>query len=99
MRSFEAPDLSPDEFVEKIREKLADRDLAGYVSLELEGDYLLLRVRWMGTTSLDYRLTPSGRGFRAELIRERVAPLHGVFRDRFEGYFAAALAATGARVT
>jgi len=91
--------MSPVEFVAAIRAKLAARDFDRYVSVSLDGDRLGVELRWMGTTRFDYRTSPLGDGFRAELVDQRVAALHAPFAARFEGYFEEALTKVGARVT
>jgi len=97
MRSFEVPAMPPTAFVETMRSKLAAKEFDRYVTLDLRGDSLIVELRWMGTTRLDYRVQPQGDGFRAELVGQRVAPLHTAFTDRFEHYFEDALAKAGAR--
>jgi len=98
MRSFEVPCMSPVAFVEAMRSKLAAKEFDRYVTLDLRGDSLAVELRWMGTTRFDYRLSETGEGFRAELVGQKVAPLHAAFTDRFESYFDRALAKVGARV-
>lgn len=90
--------MSPVEFVAAIRAKLAARNFDRYVSVSLDGDRLGVKLRWMGTTRFDYRTSPLGDGFRAELIDQRVSPFHAPFSGRFEGYFEEALANVGAKV-
>ena len=58
----------------------------------------MVELRWMGTTRFDYRVTPVGEGFRAELIEQKVAPLHRAFGERFASYFEEALTNVGARL-
>ena len=91
--------MSPDRFVEKIRSKLADRRFDRYVSISHAEDRLLVELRWMGTTRFVYRVVPQDDGFRAELIDQRVAPMHAAFGDRFESYIDEALAKVGGTVT
>ncbi len=98
MRSFEVSGMSTSEFVAKIVSEIAARDFDRYVTVSIRGDELAVVLRFMGTTQFDFRVEPDGRGFRAELIRQRVSPFHAVFSDRFEGYFEEALAKVGARV-
>jgi hypothetical protein len=98
MRSFEIDDLNPAQFVEKIRAKLAARDYDRYASLGLDGDRLLVKLRWMGTTRFEYRVTRVGEGFRAELVDQTVATLHRAFGERFESYFEEALTKVGAKL-
>jgi hypothetical protein len=99
MRSFEVPGLEPAEFVAAIRSKLAARDVDRYVSISLDGDRLAVELRWMGTTRFDYRTSPLGDGFRAELVNRKVSPFHSPFASRFEAYFEEALAKVDAKVT
>ena len=98
MRSFEVPTMRPNDFVEAMRSKLAAKEFDRYVTLDLGGDGLTVELRWMGTTRFDYRVSAVDEGFRAELVGQRVAPLHRAFADRFESYFEEALAKVGARV-
>ncbi len=90
--------MQPIEFVEAIREKLADRDYDRYVSIDLVNDRLSVQLKWMGTTRFNYRIDPEGEGFRAELVSQKVSPFHAPFADRFEGTFEEALTKVGARV-
>jgi hypothetical protein len=99
MRSFEVNHMDPVEFVDKIEEELTAREFDRYVTVSFQGERLVVELRWMGTTRFEYRVIPTGEGFRAELDRQRVAPLHAAFRDRFEGYFEEALTKVGATVT
>jgi len=96
MRSFEVSGMSPSEFVSEIVSEISAREFDRFLSIRLAGADLSVELRWMGTTRFDYRILPVGDGFRAELIGQRVAPLHTAFSDRFEGYFERALAKVGA---
>ena len=96
MRSFKVPRIGPDEFVDVMRRKLAAKEFDRYVILDLNGDSLVVELRWMGTTRFDYRIEPTDDGFCAELVGQRVATLHAAFSDRFEGYFEDALSKVGA---
>jgi len=99
MRSFEVSGMSPSEFVAKIVGEINAREFERYLSVNLRGEDLAVVLSYMGTTQFDYRISPLGDGFRAELTGQSVAPLHAVFSDRFEGYFEKALAKVGARVS
>jgi hypothetical protein len=97
MRSFELVSTSPDDFVDRVRSGLAARGYDRNLSIRLDADRLVIQFRWMGTTSFEYRVTERGDGFRADLVDQRVAPLHAPFTDRFEGYFDQALEELGAK--
>ncbi|MEX1310529.1 MAG: hypothetical protein AB1Z65_08940 [Candidatus Sulfomarinibacteraceae bacterium] len=97
MKSFEVPGTSPSAFVEEMRSALAARQYDRYVSLDLDGDSLVVEFRWMGASRFDFRVVPAGEGFRAEFVGQRIAPLHNAFSDRFEVTFEKALARVGAR--
>ncbi|HSN57786.1 MAG TPA: hypothetical protein VLT32_24170 [Candidatus Sulfomarinibacteraceae bacterium] len=98
MRSFEMSSTTPSEFVRKVRAGLAERGYDRRLSVSLDGDRLTVTFSWMGTTSFGYRITESGDGFRADLTRRRISPLHAAFTDRFERYFERALSEVGAKV-
>jgi hypothetical protein len=97
MHSFEVPDTTPHDFVEAMRSALAEKEYDRFVVLDLEGDRLVVELRWMGTTRFQYRVRPERQGFRAKLVSEKVSPFHAVFADRFDEYFEKALAKVGAR--
>jgi hypothetical protein len=97
MRSFEVPDTTPIAFVEEMRSALAAKQYDRYVILDLDGDNLVVELRWMGTSRFDFRLAPVCDGFRAVFVGQRIAPLHGAFSDRFEVYFEKALAGVGGK--
>jgi len=97
MRSFEVPGTTPTAFVEEMRSGLAAKQYDRYVNLDLDGDSLVVELRWMGTSRFDFSVVEAGDGFRAEFVGQRVAPLHGAFSDRFEVYFEKALARVGAK--
>ena len=97
MKSFDVSHMTPTEFVASIRDELAERDYARYLALELDGARLNIELRWMGTTRFEYRVEPVGEGFRAELRTQKISPFHVVFADRFDEYFAKALAKVGAK--
>ena len=92
MRSFEVPGTTPSAFVEEMRSALAAKQYDRYVGLDLDGDSLVVELRWMGTTKFTFRIRPTGDGFRADFVDQMVAPLHNAFSDRFEPYFENALA-------
>lgn len=98
MRSFEIRDMRPAEFVSKIDHTLVARQYDRYVSIHLKGENLTVEIRWMGTTRFEYGISQMGEGFRAELLDQRIAPLHAPFINRFEGTFEEALAKVGATV-
>jgi hypothetical protein len=97
MRSFEVPGTTPTAFVEEMRSSLAAKQYDRYVDLDLDGDSLVVELRWMGTSKFTFRIRPTGDGFRADFVDQRVAPLHNAFSDRFEAYFEKALARVGAK--
>lgn len=96
MQAFDVPNLTPDEFMAAIHRELAARDYDRYLDLELDGDRLVVELRWMGTTRFNYRLNPTGEGFRAELVSRKVSPFHAAFASRFDEYFERALSKVGA---
>lgn len=98
MRSFEVPGMRPAAFVGAMRSKLVNRQLDRYVVISLDGDSLVVEMRWMGTTRFDFTVSPMDDGFRAELVGQRVAPIHAAFSDRFDHYFIDALGKVGAKV-
>jgi len=98
MRSFEVPDVGPDEFIERVRQALSGRELERMVSLEHRGDELVVRFSRLGTSELRYALEETGDGFRAELVHEQVAFLHIAFQRTFEEHFESVIARVGGRV-
>jgi len=96
MHPFHVADMSPEAFVEKVRQDLSERGLEEYVSVRREDDRLVIRVSWMGRSVLRYRLQSDGGGFRAEPDGHRVAPLHRAFVEQFEDRFEHVLAKVGA---
>jgi hypothetical protein len=97
MRAFAVSAGTPNEFVERVRRELAARNLGRYVELSIEGTDLAVRFRWMGTSVLRYRLQTADGGFRADLVSERMSPLHGGFRHAFEERFDQVLGKVGAK--
>lgn len=97
MQSFEVPGMDPEAFVAKVREELSGRELGEIVSLELEGEELVVRFSRMGTSELRYALKMVDGGFNAHLAHERIALLHGAFRQTFEDKFEQIIAHVGAR--
>jgi hypothetical protein len=95
VRTFEIPDGSPAEFVERARHALREIDFDDIVSLWLEDEVLVVRFARLGTSELRYRLTARDRGFRGELTASRVAPFHAVFRSGFEERFAQVITLAG----
>ena len=87
--------MNPAEFVAEVRDKLHEHEFDTYVTISETGDRLVIQFRWMGTTSFEYRITRLDSGFRADLVDQRVAPLHVAFSDRFERYFEEALTKLG----
>ncbi len=96
MQSFEFQSTTPIDFVDRVRAGLAARGYDRNLAITLESDRLIVRFCWLGASSFEYRVTESGDGFRADLVGQRVAPLHAPFADRFEGYFNQALEELGA---
>ena len=98
MRSFEVPGASPADFVDRVARALVEAELADHVKLQLIGDEIVARLRWLGTTELRYRVDRHEDGFRAELAQQKIAPLHGAFRRAFDERFERILAELGARL-
>lgn len=98
MRSFEIDDSTPEDFVAVVNRSLETSGLSDHVTARVDGDDIVARIRWLGTTELRYRTQPVEGGFRAELQRRRVAPLHGAFQSRFEERFEEILSRVGARL-
>lgn len=88
--------MQPAEFITTVRDGLAARGYDRHLTVALDDDRLTIEFRWLGTTRFEYRLDERPRGFRAELVGQRIAPLHTGFSDRFDRYFAQALAELGA---
>jgi len=99
MRSFEVEDVDARGFVARVEAEVRDRSLDDVVSVRLDGDRLIVRFRYLGTSELTYRLMPRERGFAAELEDQRVASLHVPFRAPFEDRFDTVLDTVGARRT
>lgn len=97
MNAFEVNGLAPEEFVVRVERALIEEGLDEHVSLRLEGDELVARLRWMGVTELRYRLIPIGDGFRADLAGQNVSLFHAAFRGPFEEHFDHILQRVGAR--
>lgn len=98
MHSFEVDDSTPSRFVAVVNRALEDNGLSGHVSAAVDGDDIVTRISWLGTTELRYRTRSTERGFLAQLQRQRVAPLHGAFQARFEARFEEILSQVGARL-
>ena len=98
MHSFEVTDQHPEDFVATVNESLAEHGLSGHVTVRCDGEDIVARIQWMGTTELRYRTHAAGGGFRADLQRQRVAPLHGAFQGAFEEKFEGVLAKVGAKL-
>jgi hypothetical protein len=84
VRWFEIPAGSPWDFVEKATAVIEGRGLAEVASLTLEGETLTVRLQWLGVSTLSYALSDRSQGFRADLVHERVSPLHRSFQHGFE---------------
>ena len=97
MRAFAVSAGTPNEFVERVSRELDERGLGRYVDLHVDGSDLEVRFRWMGTSVLRYRLQTVDGGFRADLVGERMSPLHGGFRHAFEERFDQVLGKVGAK--
>lgn len=97
MQSFEVDDGTPGEFVARVSRELAERGFGRHVDLQVHGSELEVRFQWMGTSVLRYRLQHADGGFRAELVGERMSPLHVGFRHAFEERFEQVLGKVGAR--
>jgi hypothetical protein len=96
VKSFEVPNGTPIEFVERVRRELSD-SLKNHVELTGDDTRIAVRFRWMGTTELVYRIEPAGEGFRAILDSERVSPMHLAFRSSFDERLDSVLEKLGAR--
>ncbi len=88
---------SPADFVDQVGRVLAERELDSYVGLRLDGDELVVRFRWMGSSELRYVLSEIESGFRADLDDVRMSPFHAPFRQRFNERLDQVLAEVGAR--
>lgn len=99
MRSFEVDDVDPRGFVARVEAEVEARSLDDVVSVRLDGDRLIVRFRYLGTSELTYRLVTRLKGFVAELENQRVASLHAPFRAPFEDRFDSVLDTVGARRT
>ena len=97
MRAFEVDAGSPADFVDQVGRVLAERELDSYVGLRLDGDELVVRFRWMGSSELRYVLSEIESGFRADLDDVRMSPFHAPFRQRFNERLDQVLAEVGAR--
>ena len=98
MHSFEVDGSTPERFVAVVDRSLEKNGLSDYVSVAVDGEDMVVRIRWLGTSELRYRTRSTEGGFRAELQRQRVAPLHGAFQARFEERFEEVLSSVGARL-
>ena len=98
MHSFEVTEKTPEDFVAGVNRSLAEHGLADNVSVDCDGKDIVARIRWMGTTELRFRTRATDGGFRADLQRQRVAPLHGAFQQSFEARFENVLAKVGAKL-
>ena len=91
---FEVP-VEPEAFVARVRAELRSRGADHLIGVELEGEALVVRVSKLGRSELRYRLIRGDGGFRAELTRQKLAPLHAPFRHAFEERLAQAVTQLG----
>jgi len=98
VHSFEVTDSTPAEFLTLVIRSLDEHDLSDHVSVRVDDGEIVARISWLGTTELRYRIEQGETGFRADLQRQRVAPLHGAFQRKFEERFEDILTNVGARL-
>jgi hypothetical protein len=97
IHAFEVVGMTPERFLEAVRGALARADLPARVDARLEGEQMVVRLSRLGTTVLRYDLVRSDGGFRADMVSERVAPLHAPFRAGYRDAMAHLLREVGAR--
>lgn len=90
--------MQPTELVAEVSSGLAERGYDRHLAVSLERDRLTIEFRWMGTTRFEYRIDERDAGFHAELVGQRISPLHAAFTDRFEHYLEQAIHELGGKV-
>ena len=99
MRGFRVPHVTADAFLERVRSAMAAHQLDGMVEVAQRGDELVVTITRLGRSELRYRLSRDGDGFRAVMVRHRVAPLHVLYQQAFEDTLGELLRDVGATVT
>jgi hypothetical protein len=96
VNAFEVDDGTPGDFVGRVRRALDELELSDHVEVSTKSGELVVRLRWMGSSVVRYRLTATEGGFRADPAGEQISPFHAPFRHRFAERLDQVLGAVGA---
>lgn len=97
MKSFEHASVSADEFVQKVKAVIANRELGKMTTIAKAGDEIVVTISKMGTTEIRYAVAAVGSGFKAHLSNEKIAFAHRPFRADIEGKLQSVMEKLGAK--
>src|SRR5690242_14583522 len=98
MKTFSLENESPLVFASRVSEALRGRSLGSIVSVEGRSDAFFVRFDRLGKSEVEYRVTPVGGGFRAEVARESIAFAHRAFRSDIESRLDKLVVKLGAKI-
>lgn len=99
IKGFEVNGLALEEFVSKITDELAGRELGKIVSLKKDGADLLVVFSKLGTSEIRFQVETASQGFKVALKSEKIAFAHKPFRAEMEAKLASVLTKNGAQVS
>ena len=85
MKAFTVDSESASAFAARVNSALSGRTLGSFVSVEGRPNAFFVRFDRLGKSEVEYRVTPVGDGFSAELAKESIAFAHRPFRAEIEG--------------
>ncbi len=98
IKSFQVPNSTPQQFIEKISSALSGRDLGKIATMNLAGDNVLVTFSKLGKSEVTFAVKKEGDSFRCDHQAEKIALTHRALRNDIEGKLARVLEAAGATV-
>lgn len=99
IKSFQVQNATPEEFITKITDALAGRELGKIASMTLAGENVLVTFSKLGKSEVTFALKKESNQFTCNHLSEKIALTHRALRGDIEGKLAKVLESVGATVT
>jgi len=98
IKSFSVSDVSSQQFIDKVMQALAGRDLGKIATMSISGENMLMTFSKLGKSEVVFGITKEGAGFSCAHKSEKIAFTHKALRDGIESKLAQVLKSVGATV-
>ncbi|WP_186643603.1 hypothetical protein [Fluviispira vulneris] len=99
IKSFAVESSSPADFIKKVTDSLAGRELGKIASMSVKENNIVIMFSKLGKSEVIFNIKNEDNGFSCTHSSEKIALTHKALRGDIEGKLAKVLESNGAKVT